>query len=79
MIPKFDFEAHKKMVLEVYAHTDRPILIGPVSMLRGWKGTVAETEALLEDMVLDGQLRRATKDEMRRFDVQVGYFLVRSV
>lgn len=68
--------AHKKMVLEAYARTDRPILVGPVTMLRGWTGSLVETEILLEEMVSEGTLRRVTADEKRRFDVQMGYFPV---
>jgi hypothetical protein len=73
-IRSFDTQAHKKMVLETYARTDRPILAGPTSMLRGWQGTLAETEDLLEDMVRDGKLRRVTDAEKRQYDVQTGYF-----
>ncbi len=72
----FDREAHKKLVREAYTRTDQPILVGPVSMLRGWQGTLAETEELLEEMADDGLLRRATDHEKRYFDVRQGYFLV---
>lgn len=72
-IRSFDTAAHKKLVLEAYARTDRPILAGPASMLRGWNGSLAETEALLEEMVSEGTLRRVTDSEKKRFDVQTGY------
>ena len=61
----FDREAHKRMVLEVYARTETPILIGPVSLLRGWHGTILETEEILEEMVQDS--------------VRFGYFLRKTV
>ena len=75
-IRTLDAAAHKKMILEAYARTDRPILAGPVSMLRGWAGSMAEAETLLEEMVVEGTLRRVTDAEKKRFDVQTGYFLV---
>lgn len=69
-------ESHKKLVLDTYAGTTQPILVGPVSMLRGWHATMAETETLLEDMVSEGTLRRITEAEKRRFGVQAGYLPV---
>ena len=73
---RFDTAAHEKLILETFAKTDTPILAGPVSMLRGWCGTLSEAVTLLEDMVQDGKLRRVTDAEKRRFDVQGGYFPV---
>lgn len=74
--PTRDAEAHKRMVLEAYAKSDRPILTGHVSLLRGWQYTLLETEDLLEDMVAEKKLRRITASEKHRFGIEMGYFLV---
>lgn len=54
----------------------RPILIGDVALNLGWWSTIRKTEELLEEMVEDGVLRRATEAECRTYDIKCGYFLV---
>jgi hypothetical protein len=73
---QFDVPAHKKLVLDTYSRTSQPILVGPVSLLRGWKASLADTETLLEDMVSEGTLRRITASEKKTFGVQGGYLPV---
>ncbi len=53
----------------------RPILIGEVAMQLGWWATLKETEALLEEMIHDGTLRRPTKAEYKEYGVRFGYVL----
>lgn len=54
----------------------RPILIGQAAVLLGWWATLPETEALLEEMVKEGTLRRPTKREYREYGVRFGYIAV---
>lgn len=50
----------------------RPFLVGEASLMLGsW--SLRETEALIEEMVGEGLIREATKDESWHFDCPFGY------
>ncbi len=71
-IPARDLQ--KQLVLD-YARKQRPmpILSGAVSCMFGWWSTLRGAEDLLNEMVRDGTLRYASKEECKMADIQHGY------
>lgn len=51
-----------------------PIMVGHIAVECHLRLTIAEE--ILEDLVGDKKLRRATPAEKRQYDIQGGYFLV---
>jgi hypothetical protein len=74
MMPIPPRDVQKQLVLD-YARKQQPmpILSGAVSLMFGWWSTLRGTEELLDEMVHDGTLRQATKEECRRADIRQGY------
>lgn len=54
----------------------KPMLVGWAAVHLGWWATLPETETLLEEMVSEGVLRRATKAELKEHGLRHGYCLV---
>ena len=58
-------EEARKIALAMFEkYRDKPLLIGPVSLEIGYEYGLNETEALLDQMVVEGLLRRATEREL---------------
>lgn len=69
----------RKLALECFQrHWDRPVLIGEVCLWIGRTFGLRDTEEILDEMVLQGILRLATREELRRHGVRHGYFLAAS-
>jgi hypothetical protein len=66
----------RKVILSMFAkhgqYGEKPLLVGPISMEIGLNYGLNETEALLEEMVREGLLRRATSKELGSRDLK-GY------
>ena len=58
------------------ARVRQPILIGLLAADLGWWASLRATEALLEELVLDGVCRRLTPSECREFGITFGYAAV---
>lgn len=54
----------------------RPALVGPVAIQLGPWASTAMVENALEEMVAQGDLRKATETEQKTHDVRLGYFAV---
>lgn len=68
--------ARKDILQYLSREPDKLISVGPVSRwLRGGY-SLERTEELLEDLVLEGILRHATKEELAKSPFGLGYFLV---
>lgn len=64
----------KEEILRIGEKTERPLLIGPVSVrLPCW--TLQATEKLFEELVAEGKIRTITKAEQARYDLREGYVL----
>jgi hypothetical protein len=66
----------RQQAIEYCRRVGKPILIGHLSLHLGWWASLADTEALLEDLVSEGLLRRLTETECRTFGVTFAYALV---
>lgn len=64
-------EERRQSVLDWARKTRRPILVGPIAIELDC--SLAEAEALLDGMVDEGLLRRATTTEMQAFDLREGF------
>ena len=64
-------EEARQLVLQRARTFTRPLLIGHVAL--EFHMSLKEAENLLDGMVEDGVLRRATPKELRDFDLQSGY------
>jgi hypothetical protein len=64
----------KTSLLESRMRRVGPIMVGPISVEFHLRLSVAEE--VLEELVDDKVLRRATPAEKRQYDIQGGYFLV---
>jgi hypothetical protein len=51
----------------------KPMLVGWGAVHLGWWASLPDTEELLEEMVREGVLRRATKAELREHGLRHGY------
>ena len=74
-------EKVRASVLTLFARSNsHPVFIGQACLwIAKDRYGLRETEQLLEAMVLEGVLRRATADELRSFGCVHGYFLTRPV
>jgi hypothetical protein len=54
----------------------KPLLIGAGAVHLGWWAKLAETEAILDELVSEGTLRRATKAECYGWGIAQGYLVV---
>lgn len=54
----------------------KPILIGMLAADLGWWASLRATEALLEELVVDGVCRHLTPSECREFGILFGYAVV---
>lgn len=64
----------KEEILRMGEKTERPLLVGPVSVrLPCW--SLQATEKLFEELVAEGRMRTITKAEQERFDLREGYVL----
>jgi hypothetical protein len=61
--------------VEIVNRLGKPALIGIVAVQLGWWATLDETEALLDDLVREGLLRRLTPDEEKACCMRHAYVL----
>lgn len=69
-------EQKTKLLTFARAIAPKPMLIGRAAVQLGWWATLPETEALLEEMVREGALRRASKTELSEHGLRHGYCAV---
>lgn len=72
--PRAELKASLLALARVLA--PKPLLIGVGAVHLGWWATLNETEALLEELVTDGVLRHATREECRNFGLRFGFLPV---
>jgi hypothetical protein len=65
----------QKVRLLAYCQKTAPkiTLVGRAAERLGWWATLSDTEKLLEELVVDGLIRRATKEELREQGLRHGY------
>lgn len=64
------------MAVAYCARVRKPILIGMLAADLGWWASLRATEALLEELVVDGVCRHLTPSECREFGILFGYAVV---
>ena len=67
---------HRTPILEYCRAKRKPILVGRALTETKIPATLTEVEAIFEDLVQEGLLRRLSSEECKQFDLWVGYALV---
>lgn len=70
-----DHEAARKLALDYFARNDRVVLVGQVSLHIAHGYGLNKTERLLEEMVREGIIQRASQAEQKAAGYRDGYVL----
>lgn len=68
-----DRDKAKRKVLDYAERKERPILVGEVSLLLGDLCRLKAAEALISELVREGELRPTTVFENQSYDIRLGF------